>query len=1220
MSDGFGGSNRRLELVEVIHRVRNRWRIRLAIRGAVFVVAGTLLALFLSASSLQALRFSAASIIGFRVIALGVFGALVWFGLFLPLRRRVTDAQVARYLEERDPTLQEAIMSAVDSASHQHLGEEHGPSPRLVQKLVDQAIERCERIDAGMGVETEWVRRHAMALGGVALAALLLLVFGPAFLRQGMSALLVISRSAEAASPYHIDVQPGNAKVPRGSDQAVKAKLLGFTTKDATLMVRTEKNGAFDALPLAPGKDPAVFEGLIFHLDKDADYYVEANGVRSPTFSMSVLDLPTVKTLALEYRFPAYTGLEPRTVEPGGDVAALAGTEVRLKVTPTMASNAGKIWLNDTTSLPLTTQGDGTLTGAFTLDKDGFYRIELNGPHNEAVKASQQYTIDVLNDQGPTVKFSKPGRDTQASPVEEVFAEVRADDDFGVKQVQMFYSVNGGAEKTVALFNGAKAQPEVTASHTIYLEELGLKPGDFVSYYAKATDNNAVNGGQTTTSDIYFVQIRPFKKDYTAAASQGGGGGGGGGGDQVGQLSEQERQIVAATFNTVRDKPKNGDKKYKEDTVFLTLSQAKLRAQVEEIAGKMNSRLDSVDPAYAKIAEALPKAAKEMQAAEGNLKNLDAKEALTPEQRALKLLQDAEQEYEVQVQQQRGGGGGGGANSQQAQDLADLFELEMDKLANQYEVQQRADQQSSDKQIDELANKLKEMAKREQQEAERAARMQQAASGGGSSADNQRQLAQQLEDAARQLEQLSRDEPRQNLADAARQLRDAANQMRQAAANGSADGGAAAQAALQKLRDAQQKLTQNQSGRGERDLAQAKRDADQLSADQKDVQQREQQLAGMNATDRANQTRALQQKKDDMDKRLGQLQDDLEKRANDMRGSEKDAARKLDDAAGSITDKRMREKVQYTRGVMSSNTSNASDYVRSVEDSLAGDLDALSKKVGEAQAAVGQQNKQDALARAADKTGDMRRNLESMLNGEQGQQQDSQGSQGSRGSQGSQPGQQGSQGSRGSQGSQQAQNGQGQQGQGQQGQQGQGQQGQQGRGQGQGQGQGNGQGQQANNNGGGNGGGYNNGGYNNGTNYNGGAGPYYGGPRNGMNGNQPIFRMSDEQIRQARRQAQELATDAQDLRKMLAEAGQPAQGFDDIMRAIQDLQKPTVFDDGSNLAALQQAALEKIKKFEFGLRKQVDGGDQPLSLSGADEVPAAYRDKISEYYKSLAKK
>ena len=101
-------------------------------------------------------------------------------------------------------------------------------------------------------------------------------------------------------------------------------------------------------------------------------------------------------------------------------------------------------------------QADGTLTGSFKVDKQGFYRIELDGPQGEKVNASPQYTIDVLTDQTPSVRFAKPGRDTQATPVEEVFAEVRADDDFGVKQVQMFYSVNGGTEKTVNLFGGRR--------------------------------------------------------------------------------------------------------------------------------------------------------------------------------------------------------------------------------------------------------------------------------------------------------------------------------------------------------------------------------------------------------------------------------------------------------------------------------------------------------------------------------------------------------------------------------------------------------------------------------------------------------------------------------------------------------------------------------------------------------------------------------------------
>ena len=59
----------RAELVEVIRRIRNRWRLRLAARGAVVVFVGTVLVLLLSASSLETFRFSVPAIITFRILA-----------------------------------------------------------------------------------------------------------------------------------------------------------------------------------------------------------------------------------------------------------------------------------------------------------------------------------------------------------------------------------------------------------------------------------------------------------------------------------------------------------------------------------------------------------------------------------------------------------------------------------------------------------------------------------------------------------------------------------------------------------------------------------------------------------------------------------------------------------------------------------------------------------------------------------------------------------------------------------------------------------------------------------------------------------------------------------------------------------------------------------------------------------------------------------------------
>src|SRR5205823_12519696 len=302
--------------------------------------------------------------------------------------------------------------------------------------------------------------------------------------------------------------------------------------------------------------------------------------------------------------------------------------------------------------------------------------------------------------------------------------------------------------------------------------------------------------------------------------------------------------------------------------------------------------------------------------------------------------------------------------------------------------------------------------------------------------------------AARRLEQLQREQQRPELSAAAQQMRDAAQAMRQAAANGSKDGGAQAAAALDKLRQAQNQLNRNQGDRAQRDIQSAKKQAEELANEQKEIASEVGQL-GPNTPGQRGKSQMLADRKDSMDKKVGDLQKDLEALANDTRRDNKDASRKLDEAAGSIRDKRVREKIRYSRSQLGG---SPSDYAKAMEDDIASNLDQLQRKIGEAESALGSQNKKDALGRAADKAGDLVRGLQSL--GErmrqQQQQQAQKGSQGQQGKQGSQQNQQGKQGQQGQQQGQQGQQGQQQGQQGQQGQgQGQGQQAQNGQGQGQ---------------------------------------------------------------------------------------------------------------------------------------------------------------------------
>ena len=102
--------------------------------------------------------------------------------------------------------------------------------------------------------------------------------------------------------------------------------------------------------------------------------------------------------------------------------------------------------------------------------------------------------------------------------------------------------------KQVELFSSKGEKPkEISAGHTFFLEEYDLQPGDLVTYYGKGVDSR--NPANTVTTDIYFIEVRPFGREYRQGQQGGGGGGGGGGGEgeSMEALLKRQKDIIAAT-------------------------------------------------------------------------------------------------------------------------------------------------------------------------------------------------------------------------------------------------------------------------------------------------------------------------------------------------------------------------------------------------------------------------------------------------------------------------------------------------------------------------------------------------------------------------------------------------------------------------------------------------------------------------------------------------
>lgn len=1150
----------RTDVLRLVRSVRRRWRFGVGLRGLAMVVGITGLVVFLSAMGLERFRFSPEAVFWFRLLTWSTLGATVLLFLVRPLLRRVTDEQVALYLEEHEPSLDHAVVSALDA------DELASVSPALSRGLVEMALRRARKVQFGRRVEQSRLQQGSGALVVLTVAAIAAVTMGPEHLRIGLSALLVPTTDAAAVNPYAVSVQPGDVTIARGSDQMVTAALSGFAAEDASVFTRTGPDGTFERLSMLRAED-GDFEVLLLGVDERTEYFVESTGIRSSTFAIDVADLPYVDQLDLTYYFPRYTGLPARTVENGGDVAALPGTVVELHVEPTMAVPGGQLMVDGVAAGSLTVEDDGSLVGRFTVRERGFYAIELLRETGEMVNASPEYTIDVLSDQAPSIQFTKPGRDSPASPIEEVYLEIRADDDYGVGDVRLVYSVNGGPEDTTAIFqtNGAPLS-EVSVGQTLYLEEYELEPGDLVSYYGLVRDNRSLGETKAVSSDIYFLTIRPFERAYRQAESQGGPPQGGQGETPETALSELQRQIIAATFNLIRQEDSYGADEFSENVVSVALAQGRLQEQVSTLLERMQNRgLVETDPGFRDVSAILPLATEAMQEAQSDLDTEALRDALPHEQIALRYLQQAEETYERYVtdQQEQQGGGGGGGDPGAADDLADLFELELDKLQNQYETVRRGEQQQADDQVDEILERLKELSRRQEQEAERQRRRAQRAGQGapqGGSA-TQRDLAEEAEEAARQLQRLARETGDAEMEDAARRLQEAAESMRRSASQSGNASSAEAGSALDRLEDARRRLEQNREERASRDAEDALRQVDELVRQQREVTSdvRDMPQAGQERRDVISR---LRERKDQMTEAVSELERQLDRASQSAARDQPEAGRALREAADQIRESKLKEKLQYSRGTIEQwDPASAATLELNIE----ADLQALRDQLEEASDAAGERQA-DPLSDALDETRDLVRSMEAMdrrlresPEGQQGQQGQPGEQQGQQGEAGGQPGQEGSQGQGGNGGQ-----------------------------------PGDPSGQPSD--------------VRDGNPNSGGA--TRGNPRE----------LSDEEIRQFRSEFSQRGDQVRELRDQLQQAGRSAEDLQAVLDAMERLEREGIYDNPATVAGLQEAILDLLKQLEFGLRREVEGNtDRPASLSGSDQVPEGYRKLVEEYYKALAR-
>jgi hypothetical protein len=1216
------------QLNRYLQRLEKRLRFLAVSKGTSLVTVSALVITVFLVWIINRYAFSPASLLWARVLLFLSVAVAIAFGLVIPLLN-LNRRNAARRAEQKFPDFQERLLTLAEKPNAPNAKDDP-----FLELLAADTMRVAESSEPERLASTGPIIGF-LTSAGLAVAVLLWLILaGPGYLGYGTSLLWAGAPKAGNRAFYDIAVTPGDRAVRRKADQLVTAQLLGFDSAKVRLFAQYRGTSKWEQVDMLPSPGASTYEFLFSSLTDNVEYYVEAGAVESKHYNLRVVDLPSVKKIRVTYHYPSWSGMKDSVEDPGGDLRAVEGTQAEVAILTDRPLNKGVLVLGDDRQLELKPGEGNWVTASVTLDKDGLYHIAAID-RGENVRLSEDFFIEARKDTPPTVKIDRPGRDAKVNPIEEVTITVNAEDDFALNDVSLHYSVNGGAEKTVSLLS-QKGVKTSEGKYVLALEDYKLAPGDLVSVYASAKDAR-----NTTKTDIYFIQAEPFERNYSQAQSGGGGGGMGGGADDQ-QISQRQKDMIAATWNEY----KNGSKDpsvASDDAKFLAEQEAKLAGQAKSLADRMKAReLADANPQFQSFTKEMEEASKSMVESAQKIRGQKWTEAMPTEQKALQEAQRAEatfRDIQVAFGTQGGGGGAGGAG----RDLENLADLELDREKNQYETGQQSASDSRAQEIDKALQKLAELARRQQELAAKKDQQQPFRQRW-----EQEMLRREAEQLQKQMEQLQRGDSSQQQSSnqqgqkgqqgqqgqpgqpgqsgqqssqqsgqsgsagrtgsvASPQLQQALDRLKKATEdmqsaeqqqNGSPEQTAAGQRrAADRLGEARDILNGMQHQNASQQLDALAQQANQLSQQQGDFQNRlKQQVVGSSGNENPRfggqslqtqqQAERLAGEKNEMADKLKKLEAGMSDTARSLSGARNPVGDKLREALGEAQqnelEMHMRQNAQWIRQGYGSQA-----WLR--ENNITLGLNNLRDQLQQAQAALqsgkpGQGPGGDSgdLEKALARVEAMRDRMQQLAQSQQGKGRPGQGRQ-------SNPLQRGDQGGNSQQPGQQA----GQSQEGQSGQPGQGgqpsQSGQPGQ---------NGQSGQSGNG--------------SQTGPNAGYAPFGGGgpvtPGNGYAGGSPM------PIEQAYRES---LRDLNQLRDFVRANPDVAGDYSNLSRA---LNPQFATNDGELSQRLSHEVLPEMERLELELRRKLeDKNSDQVRSAGSETVPPGFSDAVADYFRKLSK-
>jgi hypothetical protein len=473
--------------------------------------------------------------LNFDEIARIVAFVLLIAGLAVLLRRltklllsHISCSAAANYIEDKRSFNQQLVTTIEYYENKQN----YPYSKALAEQLVLKVDKECEEFRFDSVVE-KW---QGCAFGAVILFGLIAASFyvrdNYVYFSSYFARLISPLASVEPISSTQLESITGDMVAEPDTEVKFEAEISGHVPESGKLVLAeltpettdTDREQQFQEMQIQPcsieGAKTRFQATKSFSKPGKFRYRFETDTTTTEWHELNISSVPEIESITANVtvprRQPSRKWVKPYTEQvQSNTLEVIQGSSVTLSVKAT--DKLSKIIATGPDGKTITRQLDGVeeFDFYFNADKNGTAKFSLVSEDGLTNNNIPELQVIVKIDEPPKFKLLSPDGDYLATDVASVPVTFEVTDDFGLDSVKMFLEIPGRQPKEIVapVEEGIK---NIELTHTIELEQYDLSVGDSVLLYAEAVDidTGSEPSNHTSSSDIYFIEIRPYRQNW----------------------------------------------------------------------------------------------------------------------------------------------------------------------------------------------------------------------------------------------------------------------------------------------------------------------------------------------------------------------------------------------------------------------------------------------------------------------------------------------------------------------------------------------------------------------------------------------------------------------------------------------------------------------------------------------------------------------------------